>query len=95
MRQFIAIINYDEGVVSRYCEENGLGDVTPGEYLEQEFGWIEQSGFSLEGWRLCDYDDSWDQYRMYVAEWAMNDVDQDDYKGESPLSYYEWLKEEK
>lgn len=45
-RNFIAIISYDEDPAT---------ELAPGEYLEQEFGWLQQSGFKLSDWALVDH----------------------------------------
>ena len=56
MREFVAVIEFDEDIASIYNEVNGHGDPAPGEMLEREFGWLEQSGISLKEWALTDFD---------------------------------------
>jgi hypothetical protein len=50
MRKVIAIIEVDD---DRAIAED-LGTI---EYLEREFGWLEQSGISLQNARILDDDD--------------------------------------
>ena len=88
-REFIAILGYDEDTASRYGETNGHDEADPGDFLEREFGWLEQSGISLDNWALVDYDVRWEQYLKYLVRWAI-DHGGDEYEGMSPASYDEW-----
>lgn len=88
-REFIAILGFDEDAASRYDETNGHGETTPGDFLEREFGWLEQSGISLDNWALVDYDVQWEQYLRYLVQWALNHHS-DEYEGMSPVCYDEW-----
>lgn len=88
-REFVAILGYDEGAASRYEETNGLGDTSPGDFLEREFGWVEQSGISLSEWALVDGDVKWERYIRYLVEWAISHSS-DEYEGMTPASYDEW-----
>ena len=77
-RNFIAIISYDEDPAT---------ELAPGEYLEQEFGWLQQSGFKLSDWALVDHDVLWEQYLRYLVKWAI------EHSAEictGPLSFCEW-----
>ena len=89
MREFVAVIEFDEDIASIYNEVNGHGDPAPGEMLEREFGWLEQSGISLKEWALTDFDVRWEQYIRYLVGWAI-DHSSPDYEGETPASYDEW-----
>ena len=61
MRQVIAILEVDD---DRAIAED-LGTI---EYLEREFGCLEQSGISLENARILDDDDEYDAKAIYLAE---------------------------
>lgn len=90
-REFIAIIGLDEEKASGYIKNFYDDDITPGDFLEKEFGWIEQSGVSLENWALIDFDVPWEQYLRYLVDWAISHSS-DDEIGKSPMSYKVWLK---
>lgn len=87
-REFIAIIGLDE---EKMMECNGNIDITPGDFLEREFAWMEQSGISLKDWALVDFDVRWEQYLRYLVDWAISHSG-DDEIGKSPMSYKAWLK---
>ena len=89
-REFIAIIGFDENTAIRYDEVNGHEETEPMSFFEREFGWLDQSGLSLESALLVDFDDTWDQYLRYLTAWAI-DHSSDEYKGMSPAGYDEWL----
>lgn len=61
MRTVIAILEVDD---DRAIAED-LGTI---EYLEREFGWLEQSGISLQNARILDDDDEYDAKAIYLAE---------------------------
>lgn len=88
-REFVAILGFDEGVASRYDETNGHEESVPGDFLEREFGWLEQSGISLSEWALVDGDIRWERYIRYLVEWAVSHSSED-YEGMTPASYDEW-----
>ena len=88
-REFVAILGFDESVASRYDETNGHDETSPGDFLEREFGWIEQSGVSLEDWVLVDEDVQWERYLRYLVQWAIDHNDRV-YEGMSPACYDEW-----
>lgn len=88
-REFVAILGFDEDAASRYEETNGLGDTAPGDFLEREFGWLEQSGIFLSEWALVDGDVKWERYIRYLVEWAVSHSSED-YEGMTPASYDEW-----
>lgn len=88
-REFVAILGFDEDAASRYEETNGLGDTAPGDFLEREFGWLEQSGISLENWALVDSNVKWERYITYLVEWAISHSSED-YMGMMPAGYDEW-----
>lgn len=90
-REFVAILGFDEDVASRYDETNGNGETTPGDYLEREFGWLEQSGVSLSDWALVDGDVKWERYIRYLVDWAISH-NSDEYEGMSPACYDEWCR---
>ena len=60
MRKVIAIIEVDD---DRAIAED-LGTI---EYLEREFGWLEQSGISLQNARILDDDDEYDAKAIELA----------------------------
>jgi hypothetical protein len=60
MRTVIAMLEVDD---DRAIDE-GLGTI---EYLEREFGWLEQSGISLQNARILDDDDKYDAKAIELA----------------------------
>ena len=90
-REFIAIIGLDEEKASGYIKNFYDDDITPGDFLEKEFGWIEQSGISLENWALIDFDVQWEQYIRYLVNWAISHSSNEEIE-KSPMSYKVWLK---
>lgn len=88
-REFVAIIGFDEDVASRYDEVNGHEETAPVEFLEREFGWMEQSGICLENCALVDSDVRWERYITYLVQWAI-DHSSPDYEGMTPASFDEW-----
>lgn len=67
-------------------EEN---DMEPIEYIEREFGWLQQSGISLEQAVIIDTDcDDWDRYLNYLFQWAFDNTSEE--APESPLSFNVW-----
>ena len=91
-RKFFAIIDLDEKVAEEYAETNGIDYEAPGAYLEREFGWLEQSGISLDHWMITDEDDElkWARYINYLILWACEHSNADYYDGMSPACYDEW-----
>lgn len=87
-RMFIAMISMDEDVAEDLLK---LYDVGPGELLEREFGWLEESGFALEGWAIADGDVQWERYLRYLVDWAINHSSDED-EGKSPMTYKRWIK---
>ena len=83
-RNFITILRYSA---------NSQEAQTPGEYLEREFGWLEQSGIQLDEWALLDDDVHWERYLLYLVQWAITH-NSDEYEGMSPPSYDEWCHNE-
>lgn len=85
-RKFLAIIELDE-------EQSA--DTAPGEYLEKEFGWLEQSGIKLKDWLITDDDDElrWARYITYLIEWAFEHSGEE-FDGMSPACYNEWCNNE-
>lgn len=88
-REFITIIGYDENIATGFDNSNGHEDTAPGEFLEREFGWLEQSGLSLEDWALADGDVLWERYLLYLVQWAI-EHNSDEYQGMSPACFDEW-----
>lgn len=60
MRKVVAIIEVDD---DKAIAQN-LGTI---EYLEREFGWLEQSGVSLQNTRILDDDDEYDINAIALA----------------------------
>lgn len=91
-REFIAILGLDEAKMEAAAAEAGCRtDIAPGEFLEREFGWLEQSGFVLESWALLDHDVRWEQYLLYLVDWAISNSDGDQAE-QPPESYQSWQK---
>lgn len=84
-RKVFAVIEVDDDMA--IAEDKGTGD-----YLEEEFGWLEQSGISLRDWLLSDEDDveKWARYIDYLIEWAFDHSDTTAYNNKSPACYDEW-----
>lgn len=61
MRKIIAILEVDD---DRAIAED-LGTI---EYLEREFGWLEQSGVFLQNARILDDDDEYDKKAIWLAD---------------------------
>lgn len=89
-RKILAIIEVDEERA-----EELMTDATPGDYIEREFGWLEQSGISLRDWLISDEDDElrWARYINYLIEWAFGHSGED-FDGMSPACYDEWCDNE-
>lgn len=84
-RKVMAIINVDDDIAFEEIDDGVIS------YLEQEFGWLEQSGISL---RECfisddDEDDRWQAYINYLVEWAF-DHQGDEFAAMSPSCYDEF-----
>ena len=60
MRKIIAIIEIDDDMAI----ENNMGTI---EYLEQEFGWLGESGIYLENARIVDEDDIYDKKALELV----------------------------
>lgn len=66
------------------------GDETVGDRLEQEFGWLEQSGVFLKNWLIADEgDEEWTLYINYLFKWAFDHCGLDN-EGNSPFTYPQW-----
>lgn len=87
-RKIFAVIEVDDD--RAIAEDKGTG-----EYLETEFGWLEQSGVILRDWLLSDGDDveRWARYIDYLIDWAFCHAS-DVYADSSPVCYDEWLDNE-
>ncbi len=85
-RQIAVIIDLDEEKA-----EELKSDTAPGEYIEKEFGWLEQSGISLVEWLITDHDDEceWARYINYLISWAFENSYTED-TNISPLQFEEW-----
>lgn len=85
-RKFLAVVELDEDIL----EEND----SPGEYLEREFGRLEQSGIILQDGLITDDDEvRWARYTNYLIEWAFEHSGEE-YEGMSPVCYDEWCDNE-
>ena len=94
-REFVAKIAIDKNVSQKVLETNG-GDISiagTGAYLEQEFGWINDSGIYLRDYITTDENDRWSKYINYLIKWAMEHSGAE-YDGMSPACYDEWRDNE-
>lgn len=66
MRQVIVMLEVDD---DKAIAED-LGTI---EYLEREFGWLEQSGISLQSARILDDDDKYDAKAIELADQIFNE----------------------
>lgn len=73
------------------AEKKDLGTI---EYLEQEFGWLKNSGIKLNSAFIADddEDDPYAAYINYVTDWCFNHSG-DDVVRKPLLSYYDWVKD--
>ena len=92
-RKIVAIIDFDEAASEKYVETNGLSPVTPDEYFEREFGWIEQSGFTLDDWIITDEDadSNWSRYINYLVKWIFDHSGYGDPDDMTPPSFSQWF----
>ena len=68
MRTVIAMLEVDD---DKAIAED-LGTI---EYLEREFGWLEQSGVFLQSARILDDDDKYDAKVIELADQIFNEED--------------------
>lgn len=96
MRRLVAEIEIDEEVADRYAETNGIEDSSPVAFLEHEFGWLEQSGITLNYAYIADEDDTEERakYINYIMEWAQERAE-DFERTDSPLTYEAWQRADK
>lgn len=66
MRTVIAMLEVDD-------EKAIAEDLGTIEYLEREFGWLEQSGISLQNARILDDDDKYDAKAIELADQIFNE----------------------
>ncbi|MEE1084960.1 MAG: hypothetical protein UH850_14635 [Paludibacteraceae bacterium] len=66
MRTVIAMLEIDD---DRAIAED-IGTI---EYLEREFGWLEQSGVFLQNARILDNDDNYDAKAIELADKIFNE----------------------
>lgn len=87
-RRIFAEITVDDDLAI----EEGCGTL---DYLEREFGWLEQSHIVLDREMIADSDDEsiWARYINYLIEWAF-DHSGGEFKDSSPACYDEWLDNE-
>ena len=70
--------------------EKDLGTI---EYLEQEFGWLKESGIKLNSAFIADDEEEpYAAYINYVTDWCFNHSG-DDVKRKPLLSYYDWVND--
>lgn len=86
-RTFFAEIKVSEEAIER----SGL---TPGEYLEKEMGWTQESGISISEWSMVedDSDCEWERYIHYLHRWAFDNSAENE--GECPLNFNTWKARE-
>lgn len=89
-RKLYAEIELDEEKIA-----SGRSEEEPISYFEHEFGWLEQSGLSLNNSIISDEDDAirWGRYIDYLIRWAFDHYD-DSFDGMSPACYDEWCNNE-
>ena len=93
-RKIYAELSVDEGQAIRNAEVNGISNDGTLDYLEKEFGWLEQSGIALKEAVISDEDDTedWGRYIDYVIAWGFANYSAD---GEKPkiMTYEQWREE--
>lgn len=87
IRKIYAEIEIDDSK----AENKDLGTI---EFLEQEFGWLKESGIKLNHAFIADDDeyDSYAAYINYVVEWCFNHSGNDVVR-QPLLSYYDWVND--
>lgn len=88
MSKFIATLVLDDSVLSD--PEQNVNDHSSLGYVEEELGWIEQSGISVESIKQLDDKTSYKKYMSYLVDWIFEHSN-DENPGASPLSYDQWL----
>lgn len=85
MRTFFVAVDLDDNCIT---DEN----LAPADYLECEFGWLNDSGIYLNEFVFAeaDSDYKWERYINYLSNWIFNNSDRGDDPC-SPLTYQEWL----
>lgn len=66
MRTVIAMLEVDD-------DKSIAEDLDTIEYLEREFGWLEQSGVFLQNARILDDDDKYDAKAIELADKIFNE----------------------
>lgn len=88
-----AVLGVDIEAARMNAENNGLNEKDLPEYVEKEFGKLEQSGITLGKTVVYTDDESFRRrYVDYVMKWAMGAADKLD--NSSPLSFGEWRDRE-
>ena len=90
-RKIYAELSLDEDQAIRNAEVNGISNDGTLDYVEKEFGWLEQSGIKLADAVIFDKDDTeeWGRYIDYVFSWAFDHYSSgDDYP--PIMNYKEW-----
>lgn len=85
-RKFYAEITLNDD--ERAFEDN----IGPIDYLEREFGWMEESGLTLNNALIADDDDEdlWARYINYVIDWGMTHTYNENPSG-GPMTYKRWF----
>lgn len=93
MKEFISILGFNENIALAFNEYNGQEYTNPEDSLEQELGWLNESGFCLESSALIDRDVQWGRYLRYLVQWAIGHSSAE-YEGMCPACYDEWCSSE-
>lgn len=87
MSKYLAVLDLDDSVLDN-PDQNVNGN-SPLGYVEDELGWVEDSGITPDSIECLNENSIWQSYMKYLAEWIFSHSDAS-HEGESPLSYREW-----
>lgn len=91
MSKMYVKIDMADDAMERYEHNTGRADAEPISLIEQELGWLRDSGLEVVDVFLSDDDDrGWYRYINYVANWAFYHYGDGEEGSESPLSYQEY-----
>ncbi len=91
-RKVFVELSVDENVAIRNAETNGISSDGTIDYLEHEFGWLEQSGIELKQAMISDEDDTedWGRYIDYVISWGFEHCIDTGAEYPKIMTYKEW-----
>ena len=88
MSKYLVTLNLDDSIL-KDPDMNPNGNESRS-YVEEELGWVEQSGISVESVEDLDDKTPYKKYVSYLVDWIFNHS-HDENPGSGPLSYDQWL----